>query len=1114
MFELHQKLVRWSLTRGFRTPISPRIALAILAAALHVSPLQQAAAQTFGPSTAVNNNANADTGDDHSAKLATNGAGNWVVVWHSEDDLGSSIGTDGDILVARNSGTGWSSPAALNTNAATDSGNDRSPQVATDGAGNWVTIWDSTDTLGNTIGADFDILVSRSLDNGATWSSVVALASNAGSDSGNDTFPNLVTDGAGTWLATWTSLDTLGGTIGTDRDILISRSADAGMNWSPPVALNVNASSDSGIDAGPHVTTDAAGNWVAVWYSSESLSGTIGTDHDILVARSVNNGVSWTAPTALNTNAASDSGIDADPKLSVDAAGNWIAVWHSLDDLGGTIGTDFDILVSRSSDDGVTWTPPAALNTNAASDGATDRSPQLTNDNAGNWTAVWQSDDSLAGTIGIDTDILVSRSSDAGSNWSAQEALTAEAATDSGNDSIPQLATDGEGFWLAVWYSDDAYGALNLGADLDVVQAIGSGPDTDGDGLSDGSEVNTYGTDPLLFDTDGDGLGDGFEVTYGFNPLVGGEQNLDPDLDGLQNLGEQAAGTDPGDADSDDDGLSDSVEVFPVRTLGFGSERLVASPALQARTVNVADFDSDGDVDVLAPGIFNQRIAWSENLGNGESFDTHQIVSAQTPESLFPADLDGDGDPDILSGSSIDDAISWFENRLNEASADFADQVVISNSADRPESVFAADLDGDGDMDFVVASSDDDKVAWYENTDGAASFGSEQIIDGVVDGAIAVFVADLDGDGDPDIVTAANLDDEIAWYENRLDELSTDFGPKQVITGLADGAQAVFVADLDGDGDPDVLSASAVDTKIAWYENTDGGGTFGPQQVIFTSAHSKYSVFAADFDNDGDMDVLSGATNVVGWYENTDGAGSFGSQNVITSTAGNVRAIFAADLNGDRNLDVITTSRSEDNVTWFTNQGTNPLDPDTDDDGVCDGTISVGVECVDGEITQGTDPHLSDTDGDGLDDGEELTLGTNPLDADTDTDGLCDGSGTGGGACVAGPDLCPYLATGTEADSGGINTVTPDGIGDGCQCGDVTNNGIVNTADLQTLREFIVGATLSDTFVGARCNVLGTRANDGSGSDCDVADAMALERILVGEPVDRYDNGCDAYYLP
>ncbi|MBI4880668.1 MAG: VCBS repeat-containing protein, partial [Planctomycetes bacterium] len=101
-----------------------------------------------------------------------------------------------------------------------------------------------------------------------------------------------------------------------------------------------------------------------------------------------------------------------------------------------------------------------------------------------------------------------------------------------------------------------------------------------------------------------------------------------------------------------------------------------------------------------------------------------------------------------------------------------------------------------------------------------------------------------------------------------------EFGPQQVISTAADLPWSVFATDLDGDGDADVLSASLFDDKVAWYENTNGLGTFGPQQVISTVADAATSVFASDLDGDGDADVLSASTFKIAWYENLNGSGS------------------------------------------------------------------------------------------------------------------------------------------------------------------------------------------------------------------------------------------------
>src|SRR5262249_2234897 len=157
--------------------------------------------------------------------------------------------------------------------------------------------------------------------------------------------------------------------------------------------------------AGVQIATDGT-TWVAAWLSSVG-----GGDEDILTARSLDGGATWTVPQLLNTNGATDSGLDTDLRLATGGAGVGQTVWASFDDLGGTIGTDGDSLFARSTDGGATWTTPAPLNTDAAVDAAHDDQPQVAADGAGNWVAVWRSI-APSGPYGRDADILVARSVD------------------------------------------------------------------------------------------------------------------------------------------------------------------------------------------------------------------------------------------------------------------------------------------------------------------------------------------------------------------------------------------------------------------------------------------------------------------------------------------------------------------------------------------------------------------------------------------------------------------------------------------------------------------------------------------------------------------------------
>jgi|GEM_PF-785083 len=293
-----------------------------------------------------------------------------------------------------------------------------------------------------------------------------------------------------------------------------------------------------------------------------------------------------------------------------------------------------------------------------------------------------------------------------------------------------------------------------------------------------------------------------------------------------------------------------------------------------------------------------------------QTFTTHTITtSADEAHSVYAVDLDGDGDVDVLSASGDDSKIAWYEN---DGSESFTAHT-ITTSANDAQSVYAVDLDGDGDVDVLSASENDSKIAWYEN-DGSESFTAYTITTSASD-VESVYAVDLDGDGDMDVLSASKADSKIAWYENDGSESFT----AHTITTSADRAQSVYAVDLDGDGDIDVLSASENDNKIAWYEN-DGSESF-TAHTITTSADDAQSVYAVDLDGDSDIDVLSASANdnTIAWYEN-DGSESFTTANISTSAEG-ASSVYAVDVDGDGDMDVLSASYNDNKIAWYKNDG-------------------------------------------------------------------------------------------------------------------------------------------------------------------------------------------------
>ncbi|MCA9488824.1 MAG: VCBS repeat-containing protein [Myxococcales bacterium] len=480
-------------------------------------------------------------------------------------------------------------------------------------------------------------------------------------------------------------------------------------------------------------------------------------------------------------------------------------------------------------------------------------------------------------------------------------------------------------------------------------------------------------------------------------------------------------------ADSDGDGFDDAVDVCP----------LVPDPAQ-------ADGDGDGTGDAcdvcVGPGngleLFATSVSVPGFLGSGPG---------------VAGDLDGDGDEDLITSSS------WFENLGGTWAAGVATGVRYPSAL--------VDLDGDGLLDLVGHDIDD--ILWARNLGGGV-LAPAVVIDSFRDPTVRV--ADIDGDGDPDLVVGGGLDDSVRWLAN--DGAGT-FSPEQLI---ADEYQLddIEVADLDGDGRPDILAASILDptTPIGWYRNLGGGLWSARRNVLRERARWIVFVPPVDVDGDGDVDVIA-ADNTHGLMllEN-NGIGWFSPLVVLQDVAQGVPNYMAAgDLDGDGDVDLATgTPDLSGPINWIENQrGTfaNPtaLDSvgwvtgmvlvDADVDGLPDlfqlqdpgGRVFRTEPCArqdtDGDglrdceelLVVGTDVASADTDGDGLSDGAELDVGADPWDADTDGDGVADGVDTcpvdvvgdsdGDGTCDA-VDTCPTTPNPGQQD------LDSDGRGDAC----------------------------------------------------------------------------------
>jgi hypothetical protein len=226
-------------------------------------------------------------------------------------------------------------------------------------------------------------------------------------------------------------------------------------------------------------------------------------------------------------------------------------------------------------------------------------------------------------------------------------------------------------------------------------------------------------------------------------------------------------------------------------------------------------------------------------------------------------------------------------------------------------SIRAADLDSDGDLDLVGASGNPGSIVWWENLDvGSGSF-YRMVIDPSFDEAYDIVAADFDGDLDPDILGGTYFGEGVAWWEN----VEADSFPKSTIDAGLKWAQSVFAIDMDGDEDMDAVAGTTWDDDIFWFEN-DGSGSF-VKKVVTTDAFSLSSIFAVDMEKDGDVDVIGISSSTVAWWEN-DGEEGFTKHDMGGDFSFGDYAI-AADLDGDEDVDVITSDKYGNEISWWEN---------------------------------------------------------------------------------------------------------------------------------------------------------------------------------------------------
>lgn len=327
-----------------------------------------------------------------------------------------------------------------------------------------------------------------------------------------------------------------------------------------------------------------------------------------------------------------------------------------------------------------------------------------------------------------------------------------------------------------------------------------------------------------------------------------------------------------------------------------------------ASAVTTADYDGDGDVDVLAYSpTLGQISRFTSRFLTNQAYGGRVVDRAFSVVSAASADFNLDGLRDFVGASGLPggDVIVW-----RSRATDFvvSDELLVTR-ADGGESitgVAAADVTDDTLPDIVLASEGLDRVSLARGV-GDGSFAARENLP-TFDAARAVAVADLDADGRVEIIVASNGGTEGRLAVYALPASATSFSRTIVASGSA-ACDTLSLGDVDDDGDVDIGASCGLDGVFVLLNPGTIAGTWTERTLDDGSlaAANTTSLALLDMDRDGDADVVTYRADLSSLLIHVASGGTFAAPttHAVSGPGASGARIAGADIDRDGDFDLV-----------------------------------------------------------------------------------------------------------------------------------------------------------------------------------------------------------------